>query len=152
MFLTPRHLVTHVSGAPQSRQLGLFVVVYLLLAVPPFFIVDEAALEMYRELFLHITPLVGIALGATVVAVLAGLALAREGIDRYAQFLFAPTDLLSVLVELSFALGAVAWWAVPALAVRTEQSLAANLLFVTVLLVQLPMVLFLSLMTVVGKA
>jgi len=92
------------------------------------------------------------ALRRVALVVLAALVLASEGVSRYNRFLAAPTDLLSVLVALSFLLAATAWWLVPELFFRFEVGLSFDSLLTVVIFCQLPMVLFLSLLTVIGKA
>ena len=77
--------------------------------------------------------------------------LADEGIDRYNGFLFAPTDGLSVLVGLSFLVAAASWWLVPELSFRLEWGLPLDLLLVVVLSCQTPMIVFLSLLTAIGR-
>lgn len=141
-----------MGGDQAYRDIVVFLAVYLLLSLVPFLVVHRDQLDVFQDRLTTLDPLPLVVFVAAAVAVTAGLVLAREGIDRYNQFLFAPTDLLSVLIELSFVVAAVSWWAVPELVSRVGWSLTLDLLLISVLLCQLPMILFLSLMTVVGKA
>jgi len=141
----------YMGGDQAYRDVVIFATMYLLLWLVPFAVLNREALGAVRDR-LAVVDVVTIALlGTGVFVVVSGLVLAREGIDRYNQFLFAPTDLLSVLVELFFLFAAVSWWAVPELVFRAGWEVTLDLLVVAVLLCQLPMVLFLSLMTVAGK-
>jgi hypothetical protein len=90
--------------------------------------------------------------GTVGLVVLTTLVVASEGVSRYNQFLAAPTDLLSVLVALSFLFAATAWWLVPELLFRFGPDLSFDVLVLVLLFCQLPMVLFLSLLTAIGKA
>ena len=91
-------------------------------------------------------------LGTGVVVAVAALVLAREGVDRYTQFLFSPTDLLSVFVAIAFLVAAVSWWAVPEVVFTLGWGVQLDTLVVLVLGCHLPMVLFLSLLTAIGKS
>ncbi|MFW5974070.1 MAG: hypothetical protein ACOCPZ_01655 [Natrialbaceae archaeon] len=138
-----------------SRQYGdivVFVTLYLLLSLPPFLFLNQAALDVVRSRIAPVDVVTVAVAGTGLFVVLSGLFLADVGVDRYNQFLFAPTDLLSVLVALSFVLAAVAWWLVPELAFEYTSNPSFDLLVFGVIVCQLPMVLFLSLLTVVGKA
>ncbi|MFT4923310.1 MAG: hypothetical protein ACI8XM_002536 [Haloarculaceae archaeon] len=127
------------------RDVTVFVSLYLMISLPPF-------------LFLYDIPreLIGVAAVATVGTVLllgaTGAFLASEGVDRFTQFLFAPTDVLSVVVDLVFVLAAAAWWFVPQLVFYFEWEVTLEILFALILIAHIPMVLLLSLMNTIGKA
>lgn len=135
----------------QYRDIVLFVTLYLLLSLLPFLFFNREVVDTIRTRLALDIVTVAVA-GAALFFVLSGLSLADEGVDRYVQFLFAPTDLLSVLIELSFVLAATSWWLVPEVVFRFELGLSLDLLIVAIIVCQLPMVLFLSLLTAVGKA
>ena len=133
------------------RDVVVFVALYLLVSLPPFLVFNRDVLGTLRA---RIAPLdvvtVAIA-GTALVAVLSALILADEGVDRYNRFLFAPTDVLSVLVSLSFLGAAASWWLVPELSFRLEWGLPLDLLLITILSCQTPMLLFLSLLTAISR-
>ena len=136
----------------QIKDIVVFTTLYLFLSLPPFLLVNQAVVSTVRR---RLAPLdiVAVAVAGTAgLVVLTALVLASEGVSRYNRFLAAPTDLLSLLVALSFLFAATAWWLVPELLVRSEMDLAFDLLLIAVLFCQLPMILFLSLLTAVGKA
>lgn len=136
----------------QYREVVLFSTLYILLSLPPFLFLNQESIDVVRE---RIAPLdiVTVAVAGTALFVLlSALFLAQEGVDRYYQFLLSPTDFLSVLVEISFVFAAVSWWLVPEVAFRLEWGLSVDLLVVAILACQLPMLLFLSLLTAIGKA
>lgn len=135
----------------QYRDVVLFATLYILLSLPPFLLLNQEIIEAIRERVALDVVTVAVA-GTGLFVLISALFLADEGVDRYNQFLFAPTDLLSVLVGLSFAFAAVSWWLVPELVFRFEYELTLDLLLVVVLFCQLPMLLFLSLLTAIGKA
>lgn len=134
----------------QFRDVVLFLTLYLLLSLPPFLFFNREVLDAVRNRIALDVVTVAVS-GTALFVVLSALFLAEEGVDRYVQFLFAPTDPLSVLIEMSFAFAAVSWWLVPEAVFRFEPGLSFDLLVVTVLVCQLPMMLFLSLLTAVGK-
>jgi hypothetical protein len=129
----------------------VFTTLYLFLSLPPFLLFNQAVLSDIRTRLAFDIVAVAVA-GTVALVVLSGLVLASEGVSRYNRFLAAPTDLLSVMVALSFLLAAAAWWAVPELLFRFDVSLAFDLLIILVLSCQLPMIVFLSLLTAIGKA
>lgn len=141
-----------MSGTHRARQIAVFVAVYLLLALVPFMALNWEAVTSVYEQRQPLNPLViaGLLVGSILVLLL--LALVEEGVSRYNQFLVAPTDVLSVLVELSFLLAACSWWAVLAVSERYGWGLDLPELLTVVLVCHVPMLLFLSLMTAVGKA
>lgn len=141
-----------MPGSRKYRDVVLFVTLYILLSFPAFLYFNQEIVEEVRE---RIAPLdiVTVAIAGTAVFVLISvLLLAEEGVDRYNQFLFAPTDVLSVLIELFFVLAAVSWWIIPEMSKRLGWGLGLDTLLLLILVCQLPMVLFLSLMTAIGKA
>lgn len=135
----------------QITDVVVFTTLYLFLSLPPFLLVNQAVLSGVRRRLAPVD-VVAVAVAGTVgLVVLTALVLAREGVSRYNRFLAAPTDLLSVLVALSFLFAATAWWLVPELLFRFEVGLSFDLLLIVVLFCQLPMILFLSLLTAIGK-
>ena len=81
-----------------------------------------------------------------------GLFFVSEGVGRYTDFFFAVTDVYSVVVDLSFVLAAISWWLVPEVAVSLVAGLELRVVLAAIIICQVPMVLFLSLMTVIGQA
>ena len=136
----------------QIRDIVVFTTLYLVLSLPPFLLVNQAVLSGVRQRLAPVDVVAVAVAGTAGLLVLTALVLAREGISRYNQFLAAPTDLLSVLVALSFLFAATAWWLVPELLFQFEVGLSFDLLLIVVLFCQLPMLLFLSLLTAIGKA
>lgn len=140
-----------MAADQRIRDIVLFVSLYLVFSLPLFLLLNFEVLGAVRERIA--VDVVSIAIfGAALFVVFAGLMLSQEGVDRYTQFLFAPTDVLSVFVELAFLLAAVSWWLVPEIVFYLELGWDLDLLLAIILACQLPMILFLSLMTAVGKA
>jgi hypothetical protein len=133
------------------RDIVLFVSLYLVFSLPLFLLLNFEVLGAVRERIAIDVITIAIS-GAVLFVVFAGLMLSREGVDRYTQFLLAPTDVLSVFVELAFLLAAVSWWLVPEIVFYFELDWGLDLLLAIILACQLPMILFLSLMTAIGKA
>jgi len=131
-------------GDQPVRDITVFVTLYLLLSLPPF-------LYLNRDLSAGVVNVALLAtIGTTGLVVVASLFFISEGVERYTGFLFAVTDVFSVVVDLAFVLAAVSWWAVPELAVRTMESPELRLVLAAIILCHVPMVLFLSLMTIIG--
>ena len=136
----------------QYRDIVVFTTLYLFLSLVPFLVLNQSVLSAVRDR-LGTVDVVAVAVVGTVgLVVLTTLVVASEGVSRYNQFLAAPTDLLSVLVALSFLFAATAWWLVPELLFRFGPDLSFDVLVLVLLFCQLPMVLFLSLLTAIGKA
>lgn len=135
----------------QYRSVFAFLLLYLLLSWVPFLYLNQELLDAVVERVSLVDPLTAVWV-ATAVIIMVGLLQAREGVDRYNQFLSAPTGLVSLFVFLSFVLAAVAWWAVPELVFHFELDVTLNQMLVLVLACQAPMLVFLSLLTVLGKA
>lgn len=136
----------------QITDIVVFTTLYLFLSLPPFLLVNQAVLSEVRERVAPVDVVAVAVAGTAGLLVLTALVLASEGISRYNQFLAAPTDLLSVCVTLSFLFAAVSWWLVPELLFWAEPGLSFDLLVIAVLFCQIPMILFLSLLTAIGKA
>jgi len=131
-------------GDQPVRDITVFVTLYLLLSLPPF-------LYLNRDLSAGVVNVALLAtIGTTGLVVVASLFFISEGVERYTGFLFAVTDVFSVVVDLAFVLAAVSWWAVPELAVRTTASPELRLVLAAIIVCHVPMVLFLSLMTIIG--
>jgi hypothetical protein len=135
----------------EYRDVVVFVALYLLVSLPPFLFFNRDVIGALRERVAPVDVVTVAVAGTGFVLVLAALILADEGIDRYNGFLFAPTDALSVLVGLSFLVAAASWWLVPELSFRLEWGLPLDLLLVVVLSCQTPMIVFLSLLTAIGR-
>jgi hypothetical protein len=135
----------------EYRDVVVFVALYLLVSLPPFLFFNRDVIGALRERVAPLDVVTVAVAGTGFVLVLAALILADEGIDRYNGFLFAPTDALSVLVGLSFLVAAASWWLVPELSFRLEWGLPLDLLLVVVLSCQTPMIVFLSLLTAIGR-
>ncbi|WP_277541122.1 hypothetical protein [Haloarcula laminariae] len=132
-------------GTNPVRDTTTFVSLYLLLSLPPF-------LYLNRGLSAVVTNLALVATAGTVALVLtAGLFFLSDGVGRYTEFFFAVTDVYSVVVDLAFVLAAVSWWVVPELATRFQWA-ELRYVLTAVIVCHVPMVLFLSLLTVMGRA
>lgn len=136
----------------QYRDIVVFTTLYLLLSLVPFLALNQTVISAVRDRLGSVDVVAVAVVGTAGLVVLTALVVASEGVSRYNQFLAAPTDLLSVLVALSFLLAASAWWLVPELLFRYGPDLSFDVLVVVPLLCQLPMILFLSLLTALGKA
>jgi len=133
-------------GANPVRDITTFVSLYLLLSLPPF-------LYLNQGLSTAVTNLALVATAGTVLLVLtASLFFISDGVERYTDFFFAVTDVYSVVVDLSFVLGAVSWWLVPELATRFAWGTQLRYVLTAIIVCHVPMVLFLSLLTVMGRA
>ncbi|MFC7072473.1 hypothetical protein ACFQJ7_14440 [Halovenus rubra] len=128
-----------------------FLLGYLLLSWPPFLYLNREVLPEVVEQLTVVDPLVAVwVLGA--VFVLLGLVRVREGVERYNQFLAAPSNLVAILVVLSFLVAAVSWWALPEIVFYFELGLTLNQVLVLIFVCQAPMLILLSLMAALGKA
>lgn len=128
------------------RDVFVFVAAYLLLSIPPFFVLRRARLSQLRaELARNIVVLAS--LGTILLVILALASVARTGVTRYVEFLHTPTDPLSVLVEGAFLLGATSWWLVPVVDALYETGLGPQVLVAVVVAMHVPLVVFLSLLT-----
>jgi hypothetical protein len=135
----------------QYRTVLGFLLGYLLLAWPPFLYLNQEVLGEVTAQLSTIDPLTGVWIVGGLVVVL-GLARAREGVQRYNQFLAAPSNAVAFFVALSFLVAAVSWWALPELVFTLDLGLSLNQVLLLILACQAPMLVFLSLMTVLGKA
>lgn len=135
----------------QVKDIVVFTTLYLFLSLPPFLLVNRAVISGIRERLAPVDVVAIAVAGTGGLVVLTGLLLASEGISRYNRFLAAPTDFLSVLVAFAFLFAATAWWLIPELLFRFEAGLSFDLLLTVVLFSQIPMVLFLSLLTAIEK-
>ncbi len=140
-----------MSGSTAYRSVFLFASLYISLSFLPFIALNQEILDDVQEQVTVNVVAVGI-IGVMFLLVVSALFLADEGVDRYNQFLFAPTDLLSILVSGCFLLAATSWWLVLEVTTWYGAELDFNILLFAVILSQVPMVLFLSLLTVVGKS
>lgn len=140
-----------MADSRKYRDVVLFVTLYILLSFPPFLYLNQEIIDDVREQ-IAFDIVTGAIIGTLLFAIIAGLLLADEGVDRYNQFLFAPTDVLSVLIELFFVLAAISWWVVPELVAYFGWGLGLDTMLLLIIACQLPMIVFLSLMTAVGNA
>lgn len=135
-----------MAGTQPVRDITTFVSLYLVLSLPPF-------LYLNRNLSAEVASIALLAAVGTVALVLVtGLFFISEGVERYTDFFFSITDLSSVIVDLSFVLAAVSWWLVPEVAVRLSPTVELGVVLAAVVTCQVPMVLFLSLLTLLGQA
>ena len=139
-------------GRTVYRAYLTFIGLYLVLSLPPFLALNFTFVqEVYTRV---VVPDLTVAVGLVLLTffILYLLTLADDGVDRYVDFLTAPTDVLSILVILSFAWAAISWWAVPELVFFYEIDLTLTQLMLPILASQIPMLLFLSLLTAIGRA
>jgi hypothetical protein len=136
----------------RGRRIFLFVSAYLLLAVPPYLALNWAVVVEVLDRSFPPSPVTLVIILVSATVILAALVRAADGVDRYAQFLLAPTDWLSILVGLSFILAGASWWAVPELVLEWFGRIELNVLYFLVFMAHVPMLLFLSLMTALGLA
>jgi len=127
------------------RDVTVFVSLYLVLSLPPFLYLNQGLSSLVNNVALVAS------LGTAGLAIVAGLVLANEGVTRYTQFLFSISDAFSALVDLSFVLAAVSWWAVPEAVMRLALGLGLAQVITAIIICHVPMVLLLSLMTIVGE-
>jgi len=133
-------------GENPIRDVTVFVSLYLVLSLPPF-------LSLNRDLSSVVTDIALLAAVGTLALVLVTvLFFVSEGVERYTNFFFAVTDVYSIVIDLSFVLAATSWWLVPEVAVSTGLTTELRVVLVAIIVCQVPMVLFLSLMTVIGQA
>ena len=139
-------------GRSIYRAYLTFVGLYLLLSLPPFLALNfEFVQQVYTRVVVpDLTVAVGLVLLTFLIMYM--LTLADDGVDRYVEFLRAPTDVLSILIILSFLWAAMSWWAVPELVFFYDFDLTLTELLLPILVSQIPMLLFLSLLTAIGKA
>jgi len=132
-------------GENPIRDVTVFVSLYLVLSLPPF-------LSLNRDLSSVVTDIALLAAVGTLALVLVTvLFFVSEGVERYTNFFFAVTDVYSIVIDLSFVLAATSWWLVPEVAVSTGLTTELRVILVAIIVCQIPMVLFLSLMTVIGQ-
>ena len=133
-------------GENPIRDVTVFVSLYLVLSLPPF-------LYLNRDLSSVVTDIALLAAVGTLALVLVTvLFFVSEGVERYTNFFFAVTDIYSIVIDLSFVLAATSWWFVPEVAVSTGLTTELRVVLGAIIVCQVPMVLFLSLMTVIGQA
>lgn len=125
---------------------------YLLVSVPPYAALNWGIVTRIIDRSLPPTPLEVAVVVVGTMALLAGLLWASEGIDRYLQILATPSDFVSFLVLLSFFLAATSWWVVPEIAFEYFGRVELSTLQIIIFTVHVPMVLFLSFLTIAGIA
>lgn len=134
------------------KEYFLFVGLYLFLSLPPFLVLNWHVVEEIHDRVFPVSTTIVVALVVVLLFLFYLFVVADDGVDRYVHFLATPTDLLSVLISLSFLWAAVSWWAVPELVFRSDWALSLNELVVLIIASQVPMLLFLSLLTAIGRA
>ena len=135
-----------MAGGEAIRYITTFVSCYLALSLPPFLVLN-------RELSAEVVDLaLAAAVGTVGLFLLAGLFVISDGVGKYTRFLGTVTDGVSVAVDLSFVLAAISWWLVPEIALAVRPGAELGVVLAVVLTCQVPMLLFLSLMTVLGQA
>lgn len=140
-----------MASAGRYQAVLTFLLVYVMLAWPPFLYLNREVLSEVVETLLTVDSLVAVwIISAT--AILAGLFRASEGVKRYNRFLAAPKNVVAVLVGLSFLLAATSWWLVPEAVFYFEVDVTLNQALVLILLCQAPMLVLLSLLTVLERA
>lgn len=140
-----------MADTGRYRAVSTFLLVYVVLAWPPFLYLNREVLGEVVETLSTVDPLVAVWM-VSATAILSGLFRAAEGVKRYNQFLAAPKNVVAVLVALSFLLAATSWWVVPEAIFYVEVDVTLNQALVLILLCQTPMLVLLSLLTVLGKA
>jgi hypothetical protein len=135
----------------QFRDIVVFTTLYLFLSLVPFLVLNQAVISAVRDRLGSVDVVAVAVVGTLGLVALTALVLASEGVSRYNQFLVAPTDALSVLVALSFLFAASSWWLVPELLFRFGPDLSFDVLLIVLLFCQIPMILFLSLLTALGN-
>lgn len=133
-------------GGRAVRDITTFVSLYLVLSLPPFLYLNQNLSGLVTNIALLAV------VGTVGLVIVTSLFFVSDGVERYTDFFFSVTDVYSVVVDLSFVLAAVSWWAVPELAVSLTQRPELRLVLTAIIICQVPMVLFLSLMTIMGRA
>jgi hypothetical protein len=129
------------------RELAIFVSIYLLLSLPPFLVLNQ---EILSEIQVEVATIAIV--GTAVLVVLSMLFLSREGVDRFTDFLLAPTDITSILVDVAFLAGAISWWLVPEIVLESEIPAELGTILAVIIGCHIPLILVLALLTVVGKS
>ena len=132
------------------RTVFAFLFLYVVLSLPPFLYLNREVLDDVLDSLAVADPftLVWLLVGGSV---LVGLLQAHEGVDRYNQFFTVPTGPFALVVTLSFVLAAVSWWLVPELFFTFELQVTLTQLLSLILACQIPMVVFLSFMTILER-
>mgnify|MGYP000153300144 CR=1 FL=1 len=140
------------AGQRQYLHVVAFLGCYLGLSVVPYAALHWSEVRAVVDGYYPPGP-VGLAvwtLGSALLLV--GLLVANQGVERYVQFLFWPTDPLAALVDASYVWAAVSWWALPEIAAAVDASPTLLGYLVGVVASHVPAVVFLSLLTAVGEA
>jgi len=133
-------------GGQAIRDVTTFVSAYLVLSLPPFLVLN-------RELSAEVVDLALLAtVGTVALFLLAVLFVISDGVGKYTRFLGTVTDGFSVVVDLSFVLAAVSWWLVPETALAVRPGVELGVVLAAIITCQVPMLFFLSMMTVLGHA
>jgi hypothetical protein len=136
----------------QWKRPILLVGLYLGIAVPPYAALNWIVVGRVLERLSPPTPLEALGVLAVAVSLFGALVWAADGVDRFVQFLVAPTDSLSIFVGVSLLLAAASWWAVPEIVLAVAGRVNPAVLYGAVFASHVPLLLFLSLLTVVGIA
>ena len=133
-------------GGRAVRDIMTFVSCYLLLSLPPFLFLNRNLSALVANIALLAT------VGTVALVLVTSLFLVSDGVERYTDFFFAVTDVYSVVVDLAFVLAAVSWWAIPRIVTRFQWGGQLRYVLTAIIVCHVPMVLFLSLLTVMGRA
>ncbi len=136
----------------RGKRVAVFVGLYLLVAVPPYLALNWQVVRRVVTESVPPDPLTAVGLSVAAIALFGALVYGSDGVDRYVQFLLAPTDWLSILVGLSFLVAAATWWTVPELILSYFGRIDLSILYFLVFLGHVPMLLFLSLLAAAGFA
>jgi len=133
-------------GEKPVRDVTTFVSLYLVLSLPPFLYLNRGLSTLVTNIALVA------AVGTVALVIVTSLFLISDGVERYTNFFVAVTDVYSAVVDLAFVVAAVSWWAVPELVTRYEWGGELRYVITAIILCHVPMVLFLSLLTIMGRA
>lgn len=129
-----------------------FFVLYILVAGVPYAALNWAVVTTVVSSYYPPDP-VGVAVwGLGALLLFVGLLLADPGVERYVEFLFWPTDLVSAAVDATYLWAAMSWWAIPELASLLDVSASWQLYLAGVFLSHVPPLLVLTVLTTVGFA
>jgi len=138
--------------ARRERNVVVFVGLYLLVSMGPYAVLNPELVATVLESYYPPDLLGVVVFGLAVVGLLASVVLTERGIERYVQFLFWPSDALSVLLNLAYTWAAVSWWVLPELIAYVGLDVGFGTLLGLSVASQLPAVLFLALLTILGEA
>lgn len=128
------------------RRIVVVVGAYLLVSFPPYLYLNWDAVADRSFVLL-------LAAGGTgLVLLLAGVFLLSDGLTRYGALLVGRTDPLTFVVKGTFVLAAASWWLVPEAVFYFDLQVGLPVVFTAITLAHLPVLLFLSLTTIIGES